>query len=144
MEGSCKLKLRTEDGLTLVEILAVVIITSLVALLIFSIMVQSTKTYENQSSTNRTLNDAAYALKVITKEIRKNPNDVTASCPSSELEINHTIFTFDEESNTIKRNNIPFVTNIKEFAPCKDGNAIEIRLISIDDQQFSTTLYLRN
>ncbi|WP_107838193.1 PulJ/GspJ family protein [Metasolibacillus meyeri] len=136
------MKLRTEDGLTLVEVLAVIIITSLAALLIFSVMTQSTKIFGQQSEENQSLNDVAYALKVMTKEIRKNPQSVSIIEPY-QLTISNNSFNFDIENYRITKNDVTFIKDIKTFDISQNGTEISIKIINMDDKEFSTTLYLR-
>ena len=63
--------IKNEKGLTLVEILAVIIIGSIIMLLISNVHLFGQKQYKSQSEKSRHLYDVTYAAKVITKEIRK-------------------------------------------------------------------------
>ena len=60
-----------QAGITLIETVAVTVIIAIVSLLIYSIIHQSQTNFHEQNNINKDINDAAYALKVITKEIRK-------------------------------------------------------------------------
>lgn len=142
------MKNHNESGLTLVEVLAVTIVTSLILLAIYSIIIQSTNTYKSQTSTNKELNDAAYALKVMTKELRKNPNAITVYS-MTELIINkddankEIRFVFDEEQKAIIKNDVIFSRDIKEFKSRQDGRVITIKITSLNNKTFSTEIYLR-
>ena len=65
------MKRSNEAGITLIETVAVTVIIAIVSLLIYSIIHQSQTNFHKQNNVNKDINDAAYALKVITKEIRK-------------------------------------------------------------------------
>lgn len=130
------MKRHKEAGLTLIETLAVTVIASIVLLFLYSIISQSSNTYKKQTDTNKEINDAAYALKVITKEIRKFPtttfivcsNDLVPSntCDTPEnrprLEITtddeqktEITFEFDHEHKVIKKDGVTLTTGIQDF-----------------------------
>lgn len=149
------MKQQKESGLTLIETLAVTIIASLVLLAIYSIISQSSNTFQKQTNTNKEINDAAYALKVITKEIRKYPKNVSI-ISSTELQINGESFTFDKEHNVVKQDNDTLAVDIENFqvshSKLKDSNSpqntnnpnfISILITSTQGKTFSTELYLR-
>lgn len=62
---------RNEKGVTLVEILAVLVISSLIIVLIFSVFSTGRKQYDFQTDKAEQLDDVRLAAKVITKEIRQ-------------------------------------------------------------------------
>lgn len=132
------MKRHKEAGLTLIETLAVTVIASIILLFLYSIISQSSNTYKKQTDTNKEINDAAYALKVITKEIRKFPtttfivcsNDLVPSntCDTPEnrprLEITTDDeqkteikfkFEFDHEHKVIKKDGVTLTTGIQDF-----------------------------
>lgn len=125
-----------EAGLTLIETLAVTVIASIVLLFLYSIISQSSNTYKKQTDTNKEIYDAAYALKVITKEIRKFPTTVSIECNNNldptntcdtpenrpRLEITtddvqkpKIIFEFDHEHKVIKKDGVTLTTGIQDF-----------------------------
>ncbi|MGE7689424.1 PilW family protein [Lysinibacillus sp. NPDC097214] len=141
------MKIHKESGLTLVEVLAVIVISSLIALIIYSALSQSSTNYHKQADTNKSINDAAYALKVITKEIRKNPNTVSSNYPT-ELTINRGIegeiqFVLDKEKQSINRNGVIFSTDVLDFKISLNGQAITIIITNVQGKKFSAELYLR-
>lgn len=98
-----------QAGITLIETVAVTVIIAIVSLLIYSIIHQSQTNFHEQNNINKDINDAAYALKVITKEIRKNPTKVSMdSLSESELTINKGVtgkelhFVFDKDKKNYK------------------------------------------
>lgn len=92
--------MNTEKGITLVELLAAVVLASIVMLLVFSVLMSGTKQYKNQLEKNNQLTDISYALKMITKDIRKTENPRIIS--KSEIELNG--INYSKVGNTITRN----------------------------------------
>ncbi|MEQ6854240.1 prepilin-type N-terminal cleavage/methylation domain-containing protein [Lysinibacillus capsici] len=139
-----------QAGITLIETVAVTVIIAIVSLLIYSIIHQSQTNFHKQNNINKDINDAAYALKVITKEIRKNPTKVsTDSLSESELTINKGVtgkelhFVFDKDKNTINKNNVIFATGIQDFKITLKEQIVTIKITSEHGKTISTELYLR-
>ncbi|MGE7113856.1 PilW family protein [Lysinibacillus sp. NPDC047702] len=145
-----------ESGLTLIEILAVTIIASLMLLTIYSIISQSSNSFQKQTTTNKEINDAAYALKVITKEVRKNPSNVSI-VSSTELTINGEKIFFDRGQRVIKQGINILSTDIEDFkvSPTKlkdsttpsqsinNPTVISVLITNAEGKEFSAELYLR-
>ena len=72
-------KFLNENGLTLIEILAAVVIASILTITLTSILLDSTNNQKKQLSKNIELNAASYALKVITKDFRMSSESVDLS-----------------------------------------------------------------
>ncbi|MCZ8533047.1 PilW family protein [Psychrobacillus psychrodurans] len=100
-----------EKGITLVELLAAVVLASIVMLLVFSVLMSGTKQYKNQLEKNNQLTDISYALKMITKDIRKTENPRIIS--KSEIELNG--INYSKVGNTITRNGDVIARNIEMF-----------------------------
>ncbi|MFJ7735060.1 PilW family protein [Lysinibacillus sp. NPDC097287] len=155
--------LNKESGLTLIETLAVTVIASIVLLLLYSIISQSSNTHQKQTTANTEIKDAAYALKVITKDIRKHPGNVTLPSdtelkiePATEPEIR---FVFNKEQKIIERNGQILSTGINDFlvsnitleeladtqnnASSPNSNLISIQITNLQGRTYSTELYLR-
>lgn len=60
-----------ERGISLVELLAVLVIGSIILSLVISITVNGQKTYSQQTHSAEQLAELRYAVKVITKEVRR-------------------------------------------------------------------------
>ncbi|WP_342534129.1 prepilin-type N-terminal cleavage/methylation domain-containing protein [Lysinibacillus sp. FSL K6-0057] len=142
------MKRSNEAGITLIETVAVTVIIAIVSLLIYSIIHQSQTNFHKQNNVNKDINDAAYALKVITKEIRKNPTTVSSDS-SSELTINKDVtgkelhFVFNKDKNTINKNNVIFATGIQDFHISLKEQIVTIKITSVHGKTISTELYLR-
>ena len=100
-----------EKGITLVELLAAVVLASIVMLLVFSVLMSGTKQYKGQLEKNNQLTDISYALKMITKDIRKTKEPQIISV--SEIELNG--INYSKVGNTITRNGDVIARGIEIF-----------------------------
>lgn len=143
--------LRNSKGLTLFEVLAVVVILAIVSMLSISIVTSATKQQIEQSTHNRDIKDLSFALKVITKDFRKSDNLITNSDdttdPPTEL---HTLLLGDEIVSTYRLENNQIIRNANgsdEILAYKiskftiSGGAIEI--ISEEGQRATTDITQR-
>ncbi|MCZ8542144.1 PilW family protein [Psychrobacillus psychrodurans] len=138
-----------EKGITLVELLAAVVLASIVMLLVFSVLMSGTKQYKGQLEKNNQLTDISYALKMITKDIRKTKEPQIISV--SEIELNG--INYSKVGNTITRNGDVIARNIEIFK-VKDNYGTEhydennikwfIEIKSLDQKKTKKTeIYLR-
>ncbi|MCM0623728.1 type II secretion system GspH family protein [Lysinibacillus sp. OL1_EC] len=143
--------LRNSKGLTLFEVLTVVVILAIVSMLSISIVTSATKQQLEQSTHNRDIKDISFALKVITQDFRKSDDldsekDETTD-PPTEL---HTLLLGDEIISTYRLENNQIIRNsngkdeviayrISSFTI--SGGAIEI--ISEDGQTVTTDITQR-
>lgn len=120
-----------ERGLTLLELLAVMAISSVIILLILNVHVFGQKQYKEQSTKVEQLYDVTYVAKVITKEIRKS---VSAETDGSKILIlNKNLadeIIFKEEENQILMNNKQLAQGEVSFT--KTGSKIIIIIKSKD------------
>jgi len=143
--------LRNSKGLTLFEVLAVVVILAIVSMLSISIVTSATKQQIEQSAHNRDIKDLSFALKVITKDFRKSDNLITESDdttdPPTEL---HKLLLCEEVVSTYRLENNQIIRNsngsdeILAYKITKftiSGGAIEI--ISEDGQRATTDITQR-
>ncbi|GAA0498321.1 hypothetical protein GCM10008986_26760 [Salinibacillus aidingensis] len=135
-----------EQGMTLVELLAVLAIISIILLLIGAVHLFGVNQYQTQSEEVRTQSDIRYAAKDITKEIRStNPDQVVIA--NNQIHIGHET-TYRLDGQILKKNNRKLATNIREFTVKQNGSEIELRLISVPNPHgnsvsISTVIYLR-
>lgn len=66
-------EMRNERGMTLIEVVAVLVIVSLIAIALISLQRDTTKQLKDQQSANLQLQQNAAILKRITKEVREKP-----------------------------------------------------------------------
>lgn len=143
---------RSESGLTLVEVLATVIIGFLILLILYYVIGQSFNTYGKQITANQNLNKAAYALKVITKELRKVPT-ATVDENTCALTVGSKIYRF--EAGTLYENNVALASDLQTFkatkgafteeANCRNepSTQVSIKLVTNTNQVYATELILR-
>ncbi|MEK4078609.1 hypothetical protein [Solibacillus sp. FSL K6-1126] len=116
--------LKSNRGLTLVEVIAITLITSIIAILIFSIIQTSVKQKELQTQETQDLFDITYALKIITKEIRYS---TAIEVKTSELILTIPNSTFDKSiTYLIKENQL-----IKKIKIISNGNVINPENVEI-------------
>ncbi len=107
---------RTEQGLTLVEVLAVLVISSIIILLIFGALQFGQKNYKIQTEKTEELFDVTYAMKVITKEIRKSESVKIDSKKALTLNKGTSSeIIFKEENNFILKNGSPLASGNIDF-----------------------------
>lgn len=133
----------TEKGLTLVELLAVIVIASIVMMLVYSVLLTSTKQYNNQFEKNKQLTDISYAFKMITKDIRKTEKPQIVS--NSEIDLNG--INYSKSGNTITRNGVLIARSIERFYVVEEDGKWIIEIKSSDRQGIEKTekteIYLR-
>jgi len=139
--------LNNEKGLTLVEILAVIIIGSIIMLLISNVHLFGQKQYKSQSEKTRHLYDVTFAAKVITKEIRKADEKGVANVDSKrdhikltdniEYKYNSTDKTIENKDGTI------LVENIEKFVAERSVSQVSLEIISKTGEKVETKIVLR-
>lgn len=130
-----------QDGVSLVEVLAVIVIISLIFTLIFSVLTNGQKQHNSQQAKNQSQQNIAYALKVITKEIRENPNNVTVNS-STELTIDGVSYKLN--GTDLMKDSTLLVDNIQQFEVVEESNAISIKIVSTAGVEVSTQIVRRS
>ena len=102
-----------QKGLTLVEILAVMAITSVVLMMIYGIQLNSKEQYTTQAEKNNQLTDISYVLKVITKDIRKS--GTAPEINGNTFTIGSEEYVFDASAKSITRNRSILAQHITDF-----------------------------
>ena len=149
-------KFSSQKGLTLIEILASVVIFFIVSLLVFNIAYSSTKQNHDQSNEAKQINNAAYLLKQITKDIRKTNNvetNVVAaqttyifknSNPTRGASPYIAEYKYDATQKALYRNSSVLVNNVETFtfSVIDAENEVEIEF-SINGKHYDTKIALR-
>ena len=136
----------TEKGITLVELLAAIVLASIVMVLVYNVLMAGTKQYKNQLEKNNQLTEISYALKMITKDIRKTEKPKIIN--SSQIELNDV--NYSKDGNTITRNGVVVAHFIQKFEVKEEGHnnkwIIEIKGSNQSGKEISETteIYLRN
>lgn len=139
--------MKNETGISLVELLAVLVIGSIILLLISNVHLFGQKQYKNQSLKAGHLYDVTYAAKVITKEIRKaekvkwDGNTLTLTLNGAPPVL------IQKQNNSILKNGSPFVSGIEKFQLILDNRKLKIIIESINQngkkQKIETEIHAR-
>ena len=83
--------MRNERGMTLIEVVAVLVIVSIIAVALTSLQRDTTKQLKDQQNANLQLQQNAAILKRLTKEVRKDPeiNEDNLKDLKNELGLSH-------------------------------------------------------
>jgi len=141
-----------EAGITLIEVLTVIALGFIIAFTLYSILNSGMSSYKSEIEKNKKLYDAAYALKVLTKEIRKT-TDVNINEHSCALTVGSSEFRLD--GNTLLQNEVILAHDIQSFKvttghfneneDCSNGSSdiISLKLTTDNNQVYSLELALR-
>lgn len=135
-----KKTVKLQHGMTLVEVLAVLVIVSIISVLLFNILGSSTSTHQKQSTKNEELRNASYALKLITKDFRRARNFDESTYTFT---IDSQSYVYTISNNTITRNGETVATNIESFSLSYVNNILTVNLKSQNGKEISTNLSLR-
>ncbi|MFD2681453.1 prepilin-type N-terminal cleavage/methylation domain-containing protein [Bacillus seohaeanensis] len=127
---------KSEEGVTLVEVLIALALLSMILLLANSVHLFVQKQMNSQVNKIQVQSDERLAIGLITKEIRKAETVETNHL--NELIINETDV-YKLKSTTLTKNNEPFISNIKKFTVKKRGNQVTLKIGSLPE----TIIYLR-
>lgn len=137
------MRFHNSRGLTLVEVLAVLVLLSLVTLLIISVLSFGQKNYSTQQGQVQKQQDLTYVTKLITKEVRQAKS---VKIENGLLVIDTNTYTFKE--NSIFKNNSELVSEIQTFNYSLNGMKLTLTITGNDDARgnantVSTNIYIR-
>ncbi len=137
------MQIKQQQGFTLAEVLAVVVIVSIISVLLFSILSSSTSTHQKQAKKNKNLQDTSYVLKLVTKDFRKATqfDDATDTFTTRDGQQTYTLL-----NNTITRNGEIIANNIKEFkleAKKDTPVVLTIKIVNTSDKEINAELTSR-
>lgn len=136
-----KAKFTSQQGLSLVELIAVIAITSFIAIIIYSVLLSGEKQYNTQSSDNQELSDIAYTLKVLTKEIRKS-SDVEVT--GNTLVISGVTYAYSPDTKSILKDGVTSFRDIEGFSVSKNEDVITITITGKQNKTVSTKIVVRS
>lgn len=120
-------------GITLIEILAVTVITSIIAILVFSLIQASVNQQIQQTRKTDNLNDITYALKIVTKDIRRS---TSAKVSEENLEltfIDASKATYSVEDEQLKKTNGANSEIIINGIGCAEFSGEDVILIKLSN-----------
>lgn len=135
-----KKQTNNERGITLVELLAAIVLTSIVMMLIYSVLMTGTKQYKSQFDKNKQVTEISYTLKMITKDIRKTEKPILIS--SSEIDLNG--IKYSKNGSNITRNGVVIASVIDRFNVVVDDDRWIIEIKSAGNEETKKTeIYIR-
>ena len=124
-------------GMTLVEVLAIVVLLSIVSTIVLYILINVKNQYNSQKDDYDLLTDTTYVFKVVTKDVRKTKKAIDLSTPNRFiLKSNDGDVEYYINNKILKRNGVILSTNIDEFTATSYS-------IYIKSTEVSTIIYLR-
>lgn len=106
------------NGITLVEILATVVILSMISIFITNLMISSMNENNKQSTESKQITDSSYILKLVTKDLR-NTSSLTYNVNEYIFldDSNATIatYTFVPADHSLLRNSTQIANDIENF-----------------------------
>ncbi|QCR32034.1 type II secretion system protein [Lysinibacillus sp. SGAir0095] len=141
------MKINNLKGITLVEILAAIVITAFIAVTIITIVSNGRNASMHQTEKNFELMDTAYALKIITEDIRKYKfkvelaEDLGYKC-SNTLNIDDVYYSLST-TGTLKKGNIVISEEIEIFEVCKENNVLTINIKTVNGVKEKTQIVIR-
>lgn len=110
--------IRNSRGVTLVEVLVVLVLMSLILLMVNGVNISGQKTFISQNEKIQHQESVQYAIKYITREVRKH-GEVSKDEDTNELKIGSDIYS--HTGTVLYKNSTPLVEGITVF----DGEVIE-------------------
>lgn len=122
--------LRQQKGLTLIEILAAIVISSIIGIILLNILFSSNKQYNSQVSKSANLNELSFISKQLTKDFRKSKNvaiatnnvkfysEATSTTPSAN-------YTYSSGTGKLNRNNSEYATKLTKFCVVKTDSTMQ-------------------
>jgi prepilin-type N-terminal cleavage/methylation domain-containing protein len=142
-----------QQGLTLVEVLAVIIILSIISTFIFSIMNSSISQHSEQGKEVQQIQSGAFVLKQITKDMRKSYRIEIDSENANKYYLYNKeklLYQYEYTSNnellrTDENNDVTVVgKNIESFLISTDNEGNEATILfEINDKEYRTTINFR-
>lgn len=139
--------LSNQRGMTLIELLAAIVILTIISLILFNILGFSFKTNNKQLSENRTLYDETYALKIISKDLRQSNS---CAQTSEAILLNNPVknsYTFNE-GQLFRNGKIFLKTTSNPLSVIFNSNnkciGLEVNFSESNKIVNTTTLYLRS
>ena len=149
--------MKNERGVTLIELLATMVILTIISLFAFNIIVSSQKQQAIQKEDSKNLYDITYSLKVLTKDFRMSTSfdSSTNTFYKDEGKTKIATYSFDSSKkqitrDTYKQNGTKESTTIisektTHFSLTKsaDEKSITVDISNSSDQTIKNTLYYR-
>ncbi|MEK4137904.1 prepilin-type N-terminal cleavage/methylation domain-containing protein [Kurthia sp. FSL E2-0154] len=129
--------MKNEKGFTLVEVLAVIVILTIVGAILFNLLTFSNKEYKSQVDDTTNLNELSFIMKEITRDFRKTKivdiqnNQVVFKTKENNQEKVIATYTYTKTGDTLRKNGAPYQTKIRSF--CVQSTKEPSKSTSISD-----------
>lgn len=136
---------KNQRGLTLVELLAVLVLLSLVLVLVSSIHLMGANQYKDQSQAIKRQENVRLVMTVITKDIRRSTSITVPDQNHLKLEINGQPVIYSSGLNEVEKGTTTIFQNAV-FTVKPMGNGVEL---TVEDPKYSSkysltsTLYIK-
>lgn len=142
-----KLPVLKQQGMTLIETLAVVVISVIILISATTILTRSSSEHTKQTNNTEQLSEVRYVLKQITKDMRMSTkiekNESNYIFKSKDSSIIAT-YSFNETARIIKRNSTDLARNIQVFNIDIDSSKILIKVKALNQKEVQTELLFRS
>ncbi|MFK5706492.1 PilW family protein [Lysinibacillus boronitolerans] len=137
-----------QKGLTLVELLAAIVITTIIVLFLYNLITLGLNQNNLQSQKNNDIKDASYALKLMTEDLRKTSLDVQKIDEiieeSSTLKVNNNTYSHNENTQTLELNNVTIARQIKNFNIFNVSSVgVKLSIETTNGKKYSAVIMLR-
>lgn len=143
--------LKDNKGLTLIEILAAVVILTIISSVITSVFISSSKTHSNQVKANQQLVDVTYISKALTKDVRMSTMYEGASTDfklTSGVTNEQQHYKFNSTSGEVFRNDVLLTKEVVTFSVKQEIDIsgfpfFKIHIESINGTKIETIIFSR-
>ncbi|MBM7608824.1 type II secretory pathway pseudopilin PulG [Lysinibacillus composti] len=139
---------QNEKGMTLIEVLGILIILTLISFFVFNIMNSSSKQQSEQTKESLQLQDGAYILKQITKDLRKSFKVTSITSGDNTIfyfqdQTNNSLFIYEYKNSNYElyRNNVLIGKNIKSLSIYGD-QTVHLDFM-LNNKNFETSITFR-
>ncbi|MFF5993502.1 prepilin-type N-terminal cleavage/methylation domain-containing protein [Lysinibacillus sp. KU-BSD001] len=140
--------IKNERGISLVEVLAVIVISSIIIIFLSGIILGSVNTHNQQLSDSQQIYDKMYALKLITKDLRKlqSPNFLVVDSSNTSATLQYSssdpTISYQLVDGELKRGSEVITKNVDDFTIEKIGHSVFIE-ITDNEGTLTTEITLR-
>ena len=142
--------MNNQKGVTLIEVLASIVLLTIVTLLTFNLLISGQNEHTKQVSANTELQDVSYAMKLLTKDIRKATKaEIITESPNVEFKILDyngipiASYWYERDTAQLNRNGYVIANAIVQFDYSLDSSSIFVELKNSSQKTYSTKLYFR-
>lgn len=135
-------KKNTQNGLTLVEVLAVLVLSAVVMTLAISIILSGQRTTTKTITETAEVNDLRMGLRIIGKDVRSAAK-INIENNLLRLEVAGSEVTYEVQDSTLLQNNVPLVYNVTDMMLGIQDRTLTIQVSSNTIKDLDATYYLR-